>query len=31
MDGALSIESVPGEGTTVSIVLESVDAGRQCT
>ena len=31
MDGELSIDSNPGEGTTVSIVLESVGAARSCT
>ena len=31
MDGTLSIESVPGEGTTVSIVLHSLARARSCT
>jgi two-component system, OmpR family, sensor histidine kinase VicK len=30
MDGTLSIDSTPGEGTTVSIELESVDDVRSC-
>jgi signal transduction histidine kinase len=30
MDGTLSIESVQGKGTTVSIVLASPDTGRMC-
>jgi two-component system, OmpR family, sensor histidine kinase VicK len=31
MDGTLSIESTPGEGTTVSIVLDAVGAERSST